>query len=100
MTEGDKNIQIFFQIYRGDKEKGFVKLINIPEVMVNENLVDFELYAAVHIGYTFWLLEEFARLACDILQVTKFPDSEIMKSGYVVLDILKDSIERVLADQI
>ena len=97
-SSGFMHPRIFFQIYNYDKDNGRVKLIDIPEVMVNENLVDFELYAAVHIGYTFWLLEEFARVAYDILQVRKFPDSETIKSGYIGLDILKDSIERVLAD--
>jgi hypothetical protein len=86
--------RILFQINKWDKEeKRFVNLINIPEMMVNENLVDFELYAAVHVAYTFWLLEEFARLGYNILQVTKFPDSEKTMSSYLSLDVLKDSIE-------
>jgi hypothetical protein len=87
--------RILFQV-----TKGYEKQINIPEVMINENLVDFELYAAVHIAYTLWLLEEFASLGYNILPVKKFPSSEEAKSGYTGLDILKDSIERVLADQI
>ena len=42
----------------------------------DSDLVDFELYAAVHIGYTFWLLEEFVNLGYNILQVTKYPNSK------------------------
>jgi hypothetical protein len=92
--------RILFQIYTKDENNFPVKLINIPEVMDNENLVNFELYAAVHIGYTFWLLEEFANLSYTILQVKKYPDSEKSKVGYAGLDVLKDSIEKVLADQL
>jgi hypothetical protein len=94
-SSGFMHPRILFQIY-----KGFAKLINIPEVMLNENLADLELYAAVHIGYTFSLLEEFASLAYDILPVKKFSDSETAKSGYVGLGLVKDSIERVLDGRI
>jgi hypothetical protein len=65
--------------------------------MINKNLVDFELYAAVHIAYTLWLLEEFARIGYDILKPKKFRNSKKTKKGYDGLDVLKDSIERVLA---
>jgi hypothetical protein len=86
-SSGFMHPRILFQIY-----KGFAKLINIPEVMLNENLADLELYAAV--------LEEFASLAYDILPVKKFSDSETAKSGYVGLGLVKDSIERVLDGRI
>lgn len=75
-STGFMHARIFFQICTMDKDKRRVNLINIPEVMINQNLVDFELYAAVHIGYTFWLLEEFAKLGYSILQVKKYPDIE------------------------
>lgn len=53
-SRGFLHPRIFFQIYKKDEDNRTVNLINnIPEVMINENLVDFELYAAVHIGYTF-----------------------------------------------
>jgi hypothetical protein len=97
-SSGFMHSRILFQITQWDKEeKRFVHVINIPEMMVNENLVDFELYTAVHVAYTFWLLEEFAKLGYDILQPVQFPNSKETKSGYLGLDVLKDSIERVLA---
>ena len=92
--------RILFQIYTKDENNVPVKLINIPEVMGSENLVNFELYAAVHIGYSFWLLEEFANLGYNILQVKKYAESEESKVGYAGLDVLKDSIEKVLAEQL
>jgi hypothetical protein len=92
--------RILFQIYTKDENNVPVKLINIPEVMGSENLVNFELYAAVHIGYSFWFLEEFANLGYNILQVKKYAESEESKVGYAGLDVLKDSIEKVLAEQL
>ena len=95
--------RILFQIYAKDennKNNLPVGLVNIPEVMVNKNLVNFELYAAVHIGYSFSLLEGFANLGYNILQVPRHADSEHTKVGYAGLNVLKDSIEKVLADQI
>jgi hypothetical protein len=71
-SSGFLHPRVLFQIYTKDKDGHRVNLINIPEVMINENVVDFELYAAVHIGYTFWLLEEFAKLGYNILQVQNF----------------------------
>jgi hypothetical protein len=97
-SSGFMHSRILFQINKWDKEKKrFVNLIDIPEVMIdNTDLVDFELYAAVHIAYTFWLLEEFAKLGYEILSPSGFPDAK-PKKGYLGLDVLKDSIERVLA---
>lgn len=99
-VEGYLFPRILFQVYTKDENNFPVKMIDIPEVMANENLVSFELYAAVHIGYTFWLLEEFANLGYDILQVKRYPDSEETKMGYAGLDVLKDSIEKVLAEEL
>jgi hypothetical protein len=45
-------------------------------------------------------LEGFANLGYNILQVSRHADSEHTKVGYAGLDVLKDSIEKVLADQI
>ena len=92
--------RILFQIYTKDENNVPVKLINIPELMGSENLVNFELYATVHIGYSFWLLEEFANLGYNILQVKKYAESEESKVGYAGLDVLKDSIEKVLVEQL
>jgi hypothetical protein len=35
--------------------------------MINENLVDFELYAGAHVAYSLGLLEEFAKIGYDTL---------------------------------
>lgn len=98
-TSGFMHSRILFQVGKHHKAKGFVNMINIPEVMINENLVDFELYAAVHIAYTLWLLEEFAMIGYNTLSPSRFPDVE-PKYGYDGLAAFKDSIERVLANQI
>jgi hypothetical protein len=60
--------------------------------MINKNLVDFELYAAVHVAFTLGLLEVFAAIGYDILRPLRFEDSESKKS-YDGLAVLKDSIE-------
>jgi hypothetical protein len=44
--------RIPFQVTKRDKNKGSVNLINFREVMINKNLVDFELYATVHVAFT------------------------------------------------
>jgi hypothetical protein len=35
--------------------------------MINENLVDFELYAAVHVAFTLWLLKSLQRSVMILL---------------------------------
>ncbi|MDQ3837530.1 MAG: hypothetical protein M3270_11460 [Thermoproteota archaeon] len=92
--------RILFQVYTKDENNLHVKMINTPEVMDNENLVNFELYVAIHIGYSSSLLEEFANLGYNNLQVPRYADSEHTKVGYAGLDVLKDSIEKVLAKQL
>jgi hypothetical protein len=94
-TSGFMADRILFQV-----RKGYENQIDFPKAMVNKNLVDFELYAAVHIAYTLWLLEKFARMGYEILKPKKFRNSKKAEKGYDGLDVLKDSIERVLADQI
>jgi len=47
--------RILFQIL-----KGYEHLISIPEIMYNENVVDFELYAGMYFGYLITFLEDFA----------------------------------------
>ena len=61
------------------------------------NLVDFELYAAVHIAYTLWLLEKFADIGYRTLKPVKFDNSKKSEFGYIGLAVFKDSIERILA---
>ena len=40
--------------------KNYTNLISIPEIMYNENVADFELYAGLYFGYLMSLLEEFS----------------------------------------
>jgi hypothetical protein len=94
-TSGFMADRILFQV-----TKGYENQINFPKVMINKNLVDFELYAAVHIAYTLWLLEKFAKMGYDTLKPKKFRNSKKTEKGYDGLDVLKNSIEKVLADQI
>ena len=98
-SRGFMDSLILFQITKLDKKKKrFVDLINIPEVMIKKtNLVDFELYAAVHIAYTLWLLEKFADIGYRTLKPVKFDNSKKSEFGYIGLAVFKDSIERILA---
>jgi hypothetical protein len=48
--------RILFQVW-----KGFEKLISFPEIMYNENVVDFELYAGTYFGYLIAFLEQASR---------------------------------------
>ena len=77
--------RILFQVTKRDKNKVFVNLINFREVMINKNLVDFELYAALHVAFTLWLLEVFAAIGYDILRPLRFEDSESKKAMTVLL---------------
>jgi hypothetical protein len=49
--------RILFQVHSGS---GYKNKISIPEVMYNENVVDFELFAGVYFGYLVAFLEDFA----------------------------------------
>ena len=49
--------RILFQVY-----KGYDNLISIPEIMFNENVVDFELYAGMYYGYLIAFLEGASRM--------------------------------------
>jgi hypothetical protein len=48
--------KILFQVYKSHKN-----LIFIPEIMYNENVADFELYAGIYFGYLIALLEQISR---------------------------------------
>jgi hypothetical protein len=90
ITSGFMASKILFQVTKRFKNK-----IDFPEVMFNENLVDFELYAAVHISNTLWFLEEFARIGYDILQPIGY--SSERHRNHDGFGVLKEWIERVLA---
>lgn len=97
-SKGFMHARILFQITKLDRNKNqLVNLIDIREVMANKNLVDFELYAAVNIAYTFWLLEKFAEIGYSILKPVKSDNAKGAKKLYPGLDVFNDSLERVLA---
>lgn len=83
---------ILFQVTEGF----FENKINFPGAMINENLVDFELYAGVHVAYSLWLLEEFAKIGYNTLKPERFPEVE-PKKGHDGFEALNEWIERVLA---
>jgi len=52
--------------------KGFEKLVAIPELMYNENVVDFQLYAGMYFGYLIAFLEDFANVLEKLLPNSKY----------------------------
>lgn len=52
--------------------KSFKNLISFSEIMYNENVVDFELYAAIYFGYLIAFLEDFAKAIENRLPKGKF----------------------------
>jgi hypothetical protein len=49
--------RVLFQIY----DSGQNKIVDLPELMYNENVVDFELYAGLYYGYLIDYLEDIAK---------------------------------------
>ena len=47
--------RILFQVQKGDQD-----LVRITEIMFNDNVVDFDLYAGTYFGYFIAFLEDFA----------------------------------------
>lgn len=72
--EKSKN-RILFQVY-----KGVTGHISIPEVMYNENVVDFELYAAVYFGYLSALLEVASKIIDERIDMHRYPESKPHKA--------------------
>jgi len=83
----EKN-RILFQV-----EEGFKNKIHVPEVMFNANIVDFELYAGLFIGYLIAYLEEIAVVALRRLNLERTAGN--MKSYHGGLPVVKRWIERV-----
>jgi hypothetical protein len=80
--------RILFQI-----EEDYRNKINIPSLMFNENIVDFELYAGLFIGYLMAYLEEVAGAAYGRLNL-KITGGNV-QSFHGGLPIIKRWIERV-----
>jgi hypothetical protein len=80
--------RITFQVHQGLKNK-----ISIPEIMYNPNVVDFELYAGLYIGYLLSYLEEISELFYRLLDLEKTESKS--KSYHPGLKTVRDWIERV-----
>ena len=59
---------ITFQTY-----SGYEKKVQIPELMFNENIVDFELYAGLYLGYLLALYEKLSKEIKRLLQLKHGP---------------------------
>lgn len=85
----EKN-RILFQVH-----EDYRKRLHIPEIMFNENIVDFELYAGMFVGYLLWYLEELSEIIEGRVEMRKVGgDAQSYHSG---LPMLRTWIERVCA---
>lgn len=82
--------RILFQVHEGFRNK-----VNIPEIMFNENIVDFELYAGLLAGYLISYLEDVSEIAQRRLELRKI--SWDAKSYHGGLPVIQEWIERVCA---
>jgi len=83
----EKN-RILFQVHEDYKKR-----LHIPEIMFNENVVDFELYAGMFVGYLLWYLEELSEIIERHVVMKKVGgDAQSYHSG---LAMLRTWIERV-----
>ena len=83
----EKN-RILFQVHEGISRK-----VLIPEVMFNENVVDFELYAGLYLSYLLAYLEEISEAISNRLDLKSMGNPRNYHSG---LRILNDWIKQVL----
>ncbi|HEY4673521.1 MAG TPA: hypothetical protein VIH03_05085 [Nitrososphaerales archaeon] len=60
--------EILFQVY-----KGLLQSIRIPEIMFNENVVNFERYAGLYLAYLIDYLEKLSEIAYKKLNLKKSP---------------------------
>lgn len=81
--------RILFQIY-----KGWNKQIEIPEIMYNENVVDFELYAGLYLGYLFAYLEKAAIIIDNRLTLKKV--GKDARSYHPGLQVVYDWIKKLI----
>lgn len=81
--------RILFQVHEGRHRK-----VLIPEIMFNENVADFELYAGLYFGYLVAYLEKVSELIDKRLDLKKIgSDAKSYHSG---LRVIHDWIRRVL----
>ena len=66
-----------------------------PEIMFNKNVVDFELYAGLFIGYLIAFLEEFSRLVCKRVNFPKVCRNS--RLHYPGIPLVHNWLERLLS---
>lgn len=81
--------RILLQVY-----KGWSKQIQIPEIMFNENVVDFELYAGLYIGYLYAYLEKASNVIDSKLTLKKVGTDA--RSYHPGLEIIHEWISKLL----
>ena len=82
--------RVLFQVY-----KGINKMVSLKEIMFNENVADFELYAGLYFGYLLAYLEEFAKLVRKHLELEVLGGNP--KSYHSGLRVMHSWIQQVLA---
>ena len=85
--------RILFNLYKKIKkrERNFLPKI----LMYNNNVVDFELYGGLYIGYLIAYLEEFSKLAYPRLSLKRIGGDS--RAGLLGLQLVKEWIEQLLS---
>jgi hypothetical protein len=83
--------RILFQVYDGFRNRH----IHFPEIMFNENIVDFELYSGLLIGYLITCLEEVSLAIRRRLDVKHFGGD--VRSYHGGLPVIRNWIEKVVS---
>jgi hypothetical protein len=81
--------RIAFQILSGTRNAIF-----IPELMINENIVDFELYAGMLLGYLIAYLDDFGRILIPQLKLSS-PRIGDARHSHFGLSVSKSWIQKV-----
>lgn len=82
--------RILFQVHEDYRNR-----LHIPEIMFNEHIVDFELYAGMFVGYLLWYLEELSEVFERHVKIRKLGGNA--QSFHAGLSMLRTWIERVCA---
>lgn len=86
-----ENNRILFQVYNGFRHNQ----IHVPEIMFNENIVDFELYGGLLIGYLIAYLENISLVVRRKIDVKQLGGN--VKSYHGGLPVIRHWIERVIS---
>ena len=86
--------RIVFQTVKG---RDYSQLVNFPEVMYNENVVDFELYAGMIYGYLLSFLEDVGKLIFNWLSAADKVDQPLSRSQHPGMMVGRRWIEEIRA---